>query len=79
MDNTQISLVLKELMDGKSVTSKQAFQKWGVTRLSAIIFNIRKRGIPVVTVMREATTRYGHKCKYAAYYIYEGYLKGRGK
>lgn len=79
MDNTQSSYVLKELMSGKSVTSVQAFQKWGATRLSAIIFNIRKQGIPVITVMKETKTRYGHICKYAEYHIDKDYLKGVNK
>lgn len=39
---SQRSEILKYLMKGKSITSWEAFEKFGATRLSAIIYDLRK-------------------------------------
>lgn len=59
------------LIENKSITSWEAIQLYGATRLSAIIFNLRKRGMEIETVMVEFTDRFGSKAQYAKY-IYKG-------
>ena len=53
-----------------------AIKMFGATRLSAIIFNLRKQGHDIETVMVEGTTRYGTPTQYAKY-IYRGEKNGR--
>jgi hypothetical protein len=36
----------------KGVTSLEAFDKWKVTRLSSIIYNLKKRGYDITTEIR---------------------------
>lgn len=66
MDNTQKQVVLRHLMENGSITSMDAFREYGVTRLAAIIFELRKT-YPIKTVMCTTKNRYGHTCDYAKY------------
>lgn len=51
----------------KGLTSKEAFEKFGVTRLAAVIHDLRKDYI-IDTVMQDGKTRYGKVSKYARYF-----------
>ena len=64
---TQRELVLKYIQDFGSITPLEAFRDLGVTRLSAVIFTLRKRGNLIVTDTETATNRYGKTVKYARY------------
>lgn len=70
---TQTSQVLKHLQKHGSITSWDAIQKYGATRLSAIIFELRKHHI-IESVMEEATDRYGNHTRFARY-VYKGELE----
>lgn len=59
--------VLKHLQENGSITSMEAIELFGATRLSAIIFNLRRHGHNIVTVDKVGTDRYGHRVKYANY------------
>lgn len=64
---TQTQAVLEHLQKHGSITSIQAIQEYGATRLSAIIFVLRRRGHRIITEPFKATTRYGratHPAKY---------------
>lgn len=61
--------VLKYLTENEYLTSMQAWEKWGVTRLAAIIHNLRKAGYDIETVRVETTTRFGETTNYARYYL----------
>lgn len=41
---TKTQKVLNHLRENGSITSWEAIQQYGATRLSAIIFNLRKKG-----------------------------------
>lgn len=57
------------LVEKGSITSWEAIKEYGATRLSAIIYNLRNRGIDIDTVMVEFTDRFGSKAKYAKYIL----------
>ena len=59
------------LIENGNITSWEAIQLYGATRLSAIIFNLRKRGMNIDTVRIEFTDRYGSKAHFAKYVLME--------
>lgn len=56
---TQKQVVLEHLTNIGSITSKEAIEKYGITRLSDRIFQLRNSGVNIVTTMMTVTTRYG--------------------
>lgn len=63
----QRQAILKHLQTKGSITSMEAFQKYGATRLSAIIFDFRKMGYDIVTHIIVGKNRYGGTSQYAEY------------
>ena len=63
--------VKEHLIEIGYITSLEAIQLYGVTRLSSIIFNLRKRGMNIETVMTDFVDKYGDKSKYAVYTLME--------
>ncbi len=59
-------LVLEHLKEYGSITSWEAIEKYGATRLSAIIYNIRKN-YNVRSVDSEYTDRYGNHSTFTKY------------
>ena len=66
---TKTQAVLDWLKTNASISSMEAIQSFGATRLSVIIFNLRKRGYNIETVKCEGTDRFGHSIRYARYYL----------
>ncbi len=66
---TQTQAVLDWLRTHASISSMEAIQNFGATRLSAIIFNLRKRGYNIETVMVDGRDRFGNQMKFARYYL----------
>lgn len=64
---TQRMAVLNHLRTRGSITSQEAFKLYGATRLSGIIFDFKKQGMDIVTVMCNTTNRYGQHTRYARY------------
>ena len=70
MKTTQTSEVLKYLKEEGSITSLQAINLFGATRLSDIIFRLRKHhNIETQKILTK--NRYGNVVKYGKY-IYHG-------
>lgn len=61
--------ILEHLRKYPWLTSKDAFELYGITRLAACIFDLRERGYYIETVMVETTTRFGEPCRYARYIL----------
>ena len=61
-------LVEADLLSGKSITSWEAIEKYGATRLSDIIFNLRKK-YDIKDIWIEHTDRYGNTGRYKKYFI----------
>ena len=54
-------LVLKHLKEKGNITSWEAIQKYGATRLSAIIFNLKDKGYEINTLMIDGKDRFGNE------------------
>lgn len=63
--------VLTHLKEKGSITSMEAINLYGATRLSAIIFNLRKLGLNIESINECGTDRYGRTCNYARYFLRE--------
>lgn len=76
MKNTQTNIVLFHLTKHGSITSMEAFRDYGITRLSAAVFTLRKRGYDIDTTIENSTNRYGRKVSYAKYILQGGSSNG---
>lgn len=61
--------VLKYLKKNKYITSYQAFEWFGATRLSAIIFDLRQQGHRIGGVWEIHTDRYGEQKRFIRYFL----------
>lgn len=61
--------VLQWLQTHASISSMDAINNFGATRLSAIIFNLRNRGYNIETVMVDGRDRFGNQMRFARYYL----------
>ena len=66
---TQQQAVLDWLKTGTGISSMDAFKALGVTRLSGVVFNLRKKGYNIESEEIETTTRFGSRVKIARYYL----------
>lgn len=66
--------VLEYLIENGSITSMDAFIKFKATRLSAIIFNLRKYGYNIKSIPESYTGTDGETSYYVRY-VYEGGIK----
>lgn len=69
--NSQTEAVLAHLEEHGHITSMQAIQEYGVTRLSAVIYKLRRRGHRITSEPFQVTTRYGTKSRPAKYILHE--------
>lgn len=74
--STQVAVIKDYCMNtGKRVSQKMVTDKWGFTRLSAIIYNLKDRleaeggKWAVRDEMVTGTNRYGNKCRYKEYWL----------
>lgn len=66
MKVNKTNLVLNHLKTYGSITSMEAIERYKATRLSAIIFELRKK-FAIETVIVPSTDIYGHSCRFARY------------
>lgn len=69
--------LMRYLNEYGSITSIEAIQELGDTRLSATVFELRKKGINIISTPITTTNRWGEKVTYAKYTI--GYPERLGK
>lgn len=62
-------LVLKHLLDGGNITSWEAIQRYGATRLSAIVFKLKKEGFDIQDEWLEEYDRFGNKTRFKKYWL----------
>lgn len=66
--------VLEYLKTHSGITSKEAFELFGATRLSAIIFNLRK-DYKIINIKHHAPNRYGEKTAFDEYQLVGEYVE----
>lgn len=66
---TKAGQVRKHLKRYKSIDTWTAITKYGATRLSAIIFNLRKNGWQIATVDNKGLDRNRKKSEFAKYVL----------
>ena len=55
-----------------TITSLEAFKKLGDTRLSATIFELRRKGYDIQDIWKEEVNRYGDKTRFKQYFLIGG-------
>lgn len=68
---TQTKAIENHLLKYKKISSYVAFKKYGVTRLSGLIFNLRKKYV-IATEYRTIKNKFGNKTTYAVYTLVKG-------
>ena len=70
MNKTQA--ILNHLKNYKKITSMEAFELYGATRLSAIIYQLRHHyELNIINEPRTCIDRYGKACYFDAYVLVE--------
>jgi len=64
---TQEDRVLRHLKEYGSITTWEAIKEYGITRLSAKIFDLRKQGEQIVKVTETGTNRFSEPTWWAKY------------
>jgi hypothetical protein len=64
---TQEDRVLEFMREFGEITSLDAFREFGITRLSAKIFNLRKLGWQIKTDYKTEKNRYGDLVSFGVY------------
>lgn len=64
---TQKQRVLDYIEQFGSISSMEAFQDLGITRLSAVIFDLKKLGHEFETKAEHGLNRFGEKTNFARY------------
>lgn len=61
---------IKEWLESKRpLTSVQAYDMWGCTRLASRIYYLRSKGMSIETRIVVGKNRFGRTCEYAEYYL----------
>lgn len=66
---TQDERVLRHLNDFGSITSWQAIEEYGITRLSACIYRLRRDGYEINNELKFSKNRYGEPVHFVKYKI----------
>jgi len=69
---TQIEAVRRWLLSGHTITSNEAKDMWGISRLADLIFKLRREGLPIINVQRATRTKLGAKTWYVEYKLLKG-------
>ena len=67
MEKSQNDEILKHLQTHRGITAAESFSIYGITRLSARIWDLRERGFHIVNCERESVDRRGKKVKFVEY------------
>ena len=72
MKTNKSKLVKEHLLTKGSITSWEAIQLYGATRLSAIIFNLRKNDYDIKSIKVPFTDRFGNTSDFVKYTLIKG-------
>lgn len=80
MDTSQLHKVYDWMFRFGSITSMEAINMFGATRLSAIIYVLRHHyGYNIITKKEKSRNRYGNNCNYARYYLVKENKDGKNQ
>ena len=68
-------LIKKHLIEKGSISTWEAINLYGETRLSDVVYRLKKRGMDIVTILVDCVDRYGNNGLYANY-VYKGEIDG---
>lgn len=71
----QRQAVMNHLLMHGDITSMEAYDLYGCTRLAAVIFDFRKMGYVISTIEEHGKNRYGESTRYARYVIAKKHQK----
>lgn len=66
---TQAKRVLDYLESGNTITTLNAFNELGITRLAARIYELKEEGHDVKSKRIKVTNRYDEQCSVSEYYM----------
>lgn len=66
---TQNQLILNHLSKYKTITTIQAFELYGITRLPSRIFDLRESGHKIGMIWENNINRFGLPTRYRKYFI----------
>lgn len=69
MITSQRAGIIKHLESGKSLTSLEAIQKYGCTKLASRICELKEEGYLIYTERETLKNRYGNSCTIARYWL----------
>lgn len=69
---TQNERILRHLMDGGTLTQAEAFQQYGIGRLSSRICELRAAGYPIEREFVTAKNRYNEDVSFCRYWLGRG-------
>lgn len=73
---TKTDMVAKHLINKGHITSWEAIEKFNLTRLGSVIFNLRqKRSMDIHTELVHGKDKYGNAVQYAKYIYLDGIKK----
>lgn len=64
---TQNEAVLRHLLDNGGITSLEAMERYGIMRLGARIYDLKKQGYLIKTYLRVGKSRNGESMVFAEY------------
>ena len=64
---SQNQKVLQHMQKWGSISSREAYECYGILRLGARIDDLRRRGHRIFTQMEQGENRYGERTRYARY------------
>lgn len=67
MKQTQCDRIIRHLKDFGSITSKEAYDEYGIMRLASRITDLRKAGYEIEAGTQTGKNRYGELTRYAVY------------
>lgn len=66
-------------MTKNGITSLEAINMFGATRLSAIIFDLKDKGYIIIDRYEEGVDRFGNECRFKRYWIVGNVYNGEKK
>ncbi len=64
---TQCNRILDHLQRNGSITTMEAYERYGITRLSGRIWDLRHAGHRITSVTTEGVNRYGEPVRFTTY------------